>query len=239
MSPLSGMSPAWCIVFLAMLSVFCCAGHAPRAGGMPLPYGVVATCFDGDTIKLTDRRVIRLAGIDTPELHQGTEPPQYYAREAMLLTQRLARGMTVRLRAAGEAERDRYGRIVADVLLPDGRSCSEVLVREGAALVYPHANLDADFLARLCALQREAIIERRGMWEHVLSLPAARTTYVGNRQSRRFFPADNAYAQRIKPRNRVIFGTLMDAFMAGYAPARPATFWPQALSPEAPPREEQ
>ena len=41
---------------------------------LPQPEGVVALCFDGDTFKLTDRRVVRLAGSD----HKA----QYYAREA-------------------------------------------------------------------------------------------------------------------------------------------------------------
>lgn len=31
----------------------------------------------------------------------------------------------------------------------------------------------------------------------------------------------------MKPRNRIHFGTLMDAFMAGYAPARVCPFWPE------------
>ena len=76
-------------------------------------------------------------------------------------------------------------------------------------------------------LQHEAIAARRGMWAHLLTLPAAKKTYLGNRESMRFFPTDCAEVQHIKPRNRVFFGTLMDAFMAGYAPARPCNFWPQ------------
>ena len=65
------------------------------------------------------------------------------------------------------------------------------------------------------------------LWD-VLTLPAAKKTYLGNRESMRFFPTDCAEVQQIKPRNRVFFGTLMDAFMAGYAPARPCNFWPDA-----------
>ena len=49
-----------------------------------------------------------------------------------------------------------------------------------------------------------------------------------NKESRRFFPAASPDAQRIKPRNRVHFGTLMDAFLAGYAPARQTNPWPEA-----------
>ena len=188
--------------------------------------GVVATCFDGDTVKLTDRRVIRLAGIDSPELHNGNEEPQYYAREAQKELTSLVRGKEIRMISVDEGEKDRYGRILADVILPDGRSLNDIMVSAGAAYVYPHKNLNEKFVERLHKLQHKAIIERRGMWAHILAIPAAYRAYVGNRQSRRFFPAESVFVQHIKPRNRVVFGTLMDAFTAGYAPARPCIFWP-------------
>ena len=188
--------------------------------------GVAAFCFDGDTIKLTDRRVVRLAGIDTPELHNGKEHPQYYAREAMKELLSLVQGKVVHLISVNEDDRDHYGRIVADVILPDGRSLSDIMISNGAAFVYPHKGLEEHFIERLRILQNKAISERRGMWEFILAMPAAHRTYIGNRQSRRFFTADSPFVQHIKPRNRVIFGTLMDAFTAGYAPARPCPFWP-------------
>ena len=138
----------------------------------------------------------------------------------------LAQGKEVRLVAVDAKGKDHYGRIVADVVLPDGRSLSDTLVRNGAAFVYPHSDLNPHFLERLRKFQHEAIAARRGLWAHLLTLPAAKKTYLGNRESMRFFPTDCAEVQHIKPRNRVFFGTLMDAFMAGYAPARPCNFWP-------------
>lgn len=220
--------------FLTLRALLCCALAAlccllPLAvthAGTLLPNGVVALCFDGDTLKLTDRRVVRLAGIDTPEVSHGGQPSQYYAREAADRLTALSRGQQVQLVAVTDQSKDRYGRLVADVRLPDGTSLSDTLVGEGAAYVYPHKDLDPELADRLLVLQRAAITARRGMWGRILGLPAARATYMGNRQSRRFFPADDVYAQRIKPRNRVMFGNLMDAFMAGYAPARPCPYWP-------------
>lgn len=197
------------------------------AESLPKPYGAVAKCFDGDTLKLTDRRTVRLAGIDSPEMDHGTEAPQYYAREALERLSQLTRGRNVRLVAVDAKGRDHYGRLVADVVLPDGRSLSEDMIRNGAAFVYPHKDLEPKFQERLRTLQHEAIADRRGMWAYILSQPAAKKTYLGNRESMRFFPTDSAVVQQIKPRNRVFFGTLMDAFMAGYAPARPVTFWPK------------
>ena len=106
-------------------------------------------------------------------------------------------------------------------------SLNGIMVREGAAFFYPHKGLDKEYQDWLLALQAEAIKERRGMWAEVLSRPEALKNYTGNRNSLRFFPADCPDAQKMKPRNRIHFGTLMDAFMAGYAPARVCPFWPE------------
>ena len=195
-----------------LLLLLCCLllPSAARAeeDALPQPEGVVARCFDGDTLKLTDRRVVRLAGIDTPELDA------------------LAKGQKVRLFAAGVKSKDRHGRIVADVRLEDGRSLSDLMLERGAAFYYPHQDQSPQLQERLRGLQEQAINARRGLWAHLLSLPLAHQNYTGNRNSLRFFPADCPEAQHIKPRNRVYFGTLMDAFLAGYAPARVCQFWP-------------
>jgi micrococcal nuclease len=70
----------------------------------------------------------------------------------------LAFGKTVRI---VPRDTDRYGRTVAEVILPDGRSLNREMVREGLAWWYreytPH---DAE-LARLEAKARAA---RRGLW---------------------------------------------------------------------------
>lgn len=215
------------LILLCLLALTGAASVAPAADQQAVT-GKVAKCFDGDTLKLTDRRTVRLAGIDAPEMDHGKRKPQYYAREAMDQLTHLAQGKEVRLVSVDPKGKDHYGRIVADVILPDGRSLSDTMVRNGAAFVYPHSELNSHFQERLRKLQHEAIAARRGMWAYILTLPAAKKTYLGNRESMRFFPTDCAEVQHIKPRNRVFFGTLMDAFMAGYAPARPCNFWPDA-----------
>lgn len=193
------------------------------------PDGIVTRCFDGDTVKLADRRVVRLAGIDSPELsHKGSQA-QYYSRSARQALESLVRGKKVRLEFPGVNPRDRYGRLVADVIMQDGQSANAAMVEQGAAFFYPHQDLNPEYQENLLKLQQDAIHERRGMWQRVLSLPIAQNNYIGNRASLRFFPASCPEAQRIKPRNRVNFGTLMDAFLAGYAPARICPFWPPDL----------
>lgn len=192
------------------------------------PQAAVAVCLDGGTLKLTSRRTVRLAGIDTPEMGKRDKKPQYYAREAREILNELARGQDVTLYQPSNKQQDKYGRLIADVCLPDGRSLNALMVEAGAAFFYPHADLDPAYQDWLKSLQADAIHERRGMWAWILTQPLALKSYTGNKESRRFFPAASQEAQSIKPRNRVHFGTLMDAFLAGYAPARRTNPWPDA-----------
>ncbi|WP_165065177.1 thermonuclease family protein [Desulfovibrio sp. ZJ200] len=214
----------------ALFLVLCCLLLPLTALGqeipLPQPAGVVARCFDGDTLMLADRRIVRLAGIDAPELAHDGEKAQYYARQSREELTRLAKGRKVRLFAAGINSRDRHGRIVADVRLEDGQSLSDLMLSRGAAFYYPHQDQSPQFQERLRGLQEQAVSGRRGLWARLLSLPLARENYTGNRTSLRFFPAACPEAEHIKPRNRIYFGTLMDAFLAGYAPARVCPFWP-------------
>lgn len=214
----------------ALFLVLCCLLLPLAALGqeipLPQPAGVVARCFDGDTLMLADRRIVRLAGIDAPELAHDGEKAQYYARQSREELTRLAKGQKVRLFAAGINSRDRHGRIVADARLEDGQSLSDLMLSRGAAFYYPHQDQSPQFQERLRGLQEQAVNERQGLWAQLLSLPLAHENYTGNRTSLRFFPAACPEAEHIKPRNRIYFGTLMDAFLAGYAPARICPFWP-------------
>lgn len=217
---------------VALLLAFCLLLCAAQARAMPAQAveSPVAHCFDGDTLKLANRRVVRLAGIDAPETSRHGQPGQYYSREAKQLLSRLAQGQRVTAVPRGALARDRYGRMVAEILLPDGSSLNERMIAEGAAFFYHHEDLDPEYEERLRQLQNTAIHERRGMWAKLLESPAGLASYVGNRHSRRFFPLDCSDALKIRPRNREYFGNLMDAFLAGYAPARVCPFWPRENS---------
>lgn len=192
--------------------------------------GGAAYCFDGDTFKLRDRRVARLAGIDAPEVAHGGKKAQYYAQEAKQALIELVKGKQVDIEYPGVKDRDRYGRLIVEVKLPDGLSINEAMVERGAAFFYPHEDLGPEFQERLREAQAEAIQERRGMWAKLLDMPVAEQRFVGNKNSLRFFPANCPAAHNLKPRNRVNFDNLMDAFLAGYAPARICPFWPDAAS---------
>jgi len=82
---------------------------------------------DGDTIVVADDNKqidIRLEGIDCPESGQA------FGQKAKQATSQLVFGKTVTIQPTGT---DKYGRTLANVLLPDGRSLNEELVRQGYA----------------------------------------------------------------------------------------------------------
>jgi endonuclease YncB( thermonuclease family) len=109
---------------------------------------------DGDTITILRngrREALRLHGIDAPEKGQA------FGDRAKQLTSDFAFGKTVVVRVRG---RDRYGRTIADVFLPDGRNLNQEVVRAGYAWWYRRYSVDQ----RLAVLEAEARSARRGLW---------------------------------------------------------------------------
>jgi len=92
--------------------------------------GKVVGMSDGDTIKVMreGRAVkVRLHGIDCPEKKQA------FGTRAKRFTSEMAFGMEVEVRVQTT---DRYGRIVGEVILPDGISLNKQLVSIGLAWWY-------------------------------------------------------------------------------------------------------
>lgn len=116
--------------------------------------GRVVGVSDGDTIEVmrAGRAVrVRLQGIDCPESHQA------YGMRAKQFTAEMAFGKTVAVQVYGT---DQYGRILGEVILPDGRSLNRELVRNGYAWWYRRYSHDPV----LQQLEGEARRERRGLW---------------------------------------------------------------------------
>lgn len=92
--------------------------------------GKVVRVSDGDTIEvLRAGRAVRVRpkGIDCPESRQA------YGTRAKQFTASLAFGKTVAVQVHST---DQYGRILGEVILPDGRSLNRELVRSGYAWWY-------------------------------------------------------------------------------------------------------
>lgn len=91
----------------------------------------VVRVVDGDTVVLRSAGKSRLIGVDTPELFGR---PGCFGEEASAFAKRTLRpGLPVKVQRDAEL-RDRYGRSLVYVTLPDGRSFNELLVSRGFAV---------------------------------------------------------------------------------------------------------
>lgn len=87
--------------------------------------GSIVAVLDGDTIEVLHNQHperIRLNGIDCPEKGQA------YGKRAKQAASELVFGKEVTLQTHGH---DKYGRTIADVLLPKGTNINHTLVKDG------------------------------------------------------------------------------------------------------------
>jgi endonuclease YncB( thermonuclease family) len=116
--------------------------------------GKVIGVSDGDTITiLVDNQQIkiRLNGIDCPEKSQD------FGQVAKQFTSDQCFGKTVTVITHGQ---DRYGRTLGEVILPDGKSLNQELVRAGLAWHYKKYSTDTT----LADLEIAARNEKKGLW---------------------------------------------------------------------------
>ena len=124
--------------------------------------GTVVSVLDGDTIEVLlnmHPERVRLSGIDCPEKGQpfGTRAKQELSA--------LVFGRDVILQTHGQ---DKYGRTLADVLLPDGTNVNHELVNDGWCWWYRKYALGHAELEKLEAEAREA---KRGLWSDPHPVP--------------------------------------------------------------------
>lgn len=135
----------------------------------------VARVVDGDTLKLSDGRKVRLIGVDTPELHyseklvrdsrrtnKDMKEIQAMGKKAADFTRRLCEGKAVKVET-DIRKTDRYGRTLAYIYLEDGTFVNARIVEEGygQVLTIPPDVKYADLFIKL---QRVARDGRRGLW---------------------------------------------------------------------------
>jgi endonuclease YncB( thermonuclease family) len=173
---------------------------------------------DGDTITvLTAEKKqvkIRLHGIDAPEAGQP------FGTRAKQLASQLAFGKTVTIK---ERDKDRYGRTVADVILPDGRSMNHEMVREGMAWRYRRYAPNDKELSRL---ETEAKTAHKGLWSDPDPVPPwdwrkgvgvpQTTGVVANRKSHVYHKPSCKGVASMKESNKETFDSAEAAEKAGY-----------------------
>jgi len=159
------------IIFLSLL--LCAGALGGYFSSLTTADGEVVGILDGDTIEVMQGGSavrVRLDGIDCPEKKQA------FGRRARQFTSRMAFGKQVQVIEKGK---DRYGRTLAGVILPDGKSLNQELVREGYAWWYWKYSDDEE-LKRLQAQAREA---KRGLWSDPQVIPPWTFRQGGVRQT--------------------------------------------------------
>ena len=124
--------------------------------------GKVVGVSDGDTITALHNGLgerVRLSGIDCPEKRQP------FGNRAKQLTSALAFGKAVTIVGGS---RDRYGRTIGEVILPDGRHLTHALVEAGMCWWYRQY---APANAALAQLEAQARAEKRGLWADPHPIP--------------------------------------------------------------------
>ena len=123
---------------------------------------LVASAYDGDTVRLASGERVRLLQIDTPELGSG----ECYSRAARKALVRLVPlGSAVTLEADPSLDQvDRYGRLLRYVWR-NGTNVNLALVREGAAAPYFYDRARGRYANQLLAAAKAAKAARRGLWQ--------------------------------------------------------------------------
>jgi len=139
----------------------------PQDNDEDTPIFVVVDVKDGDTIELDDGRLVRLVGIDTPEMNYGGTP-EPCAIEAKEFAVEFSQGKSCYLvtnAPVGDAI-DGYGRTLAFVhILPDSACMNVEIVRAGWSIAWDRYPIRSDYWNRLAIAEGEASADGRGIWD--------------------------------------------------------------------------
>ncbi len=128
-----------------------CPDNAVYGGGRPRPVAAapsppaytavripvtVDEVVDGDTVRVRFGEgragTVRVIGLDTPETKDPRKPVQCFGREATAKATELLAGRAVTLEAdPTQGDRNKYGRLLRYIWLPDGRNFAEVMMADG------------------------------------------------------------------------------------------------------------
>lgn len=131
--------------------------------------GTVVKNVDGDTVHVSingKEEDIRLLLIDTPETHKPGTPVQPYGPEASNYAEKeLAVGTKVMVEEGVKGhERDKYGRLLAYIYLPNGKMYNEEVVKKGLARVAYIYEPNTKHLSDLKEDENYAKSHKLGIW---------------------------------------------------------------------------
>lgn len=162
------------------------------------PTALVARVIDGDTIELSNGKVVRYIGIDTSEPAKGQTPAQCFASEATALNQKLVEDKRVKVKT-DKNEIDNFGRTLAYVYL-DEIFVNQHLLEQGAGK-FQLDTVNTQHSSVLTAAAQRAHQEKTGLWSQCAPEPKLGCQIKGNldRLDKRWYhlPGFRHYEQTI------------------------------------------
>jgi micrococcal nuclease len=162
------ITPVWGAINAAHTEAI--AAAAPKT----MRQGQVTWIYDGDTLQIQGMGTVRLLGIDCPEKIESDRDWKYLkmgcqnraklrssAADTIHRVIKLCKGKQVQIQLAGD-KKDKYGRTLAYVWLPDGRMLNRIMLQEGRAIVY--RRFDFSHKDNFLELENKAMNQRRGIW---------------------------------------------------------------------------
>ena len=131
----------------------------------------VVKVVDGDTLDVDrpdgryDHTRVRLLGVDAPESVDPRKPVEHFGPEAAVFVRDAVAGKPVTLRLDAARTRDKYGRLLAYVILADGTNLNEQIVATGHAYADPRYR--NPLKAALRRAQDRAAKAGLGLWQAV------------------------------------------------------------------------
>jgi len=144
-------------------------GFDADAGDAVETNAFVTHVVDGDTFDVRldggEEARVRLLGVNTPETVDPRKPVECFGKEASAFAKAVLNEKRVRLEADPQAdERDKYGRLLRNVILEDGTDFNAELVASGYAYAYTFFPLDPLRKREIIALEKQAKAEGVGLW---------------------------------------------------------------------------
>lgn len=123
---------------------------------------------DGDTAEITingQNKTVRFIGMDTPEVVDPRKTVQCFGREASNRAHELLDGKVVKLEYDNNVgEQDKYGRLLAYIVLPDGTNYNQKMIADGYAHEYTYSNQAYKYQTKFKAAQMSAEVAQIGLW---------------------------------------------------------------------------
>ncbi|RJG13132.1 thermonuclease family protein [Pseudomonas cavernicola] len=148
--------------FVSLATVFPAQAFCPAPAGLPIVS--VQRVVDGDTLKLSDGRSVRLIGLNAPELAHHGRSAEPFAEMARRRLQALVSASDGRIGLQpGREAKDHYGRTLAHGYDGEGRNLEAQLLAEGLGYLVAVAP-NVALVSCQQAAERAARASQLGLW---------------------------------------------------------------------------